>query len=155
MSVAWHTGAVVALLLPGIFFFIGVASYDRLSREIIRSNVIGEVALAIVVALLLHTISITILSAGGFRLTEYLRPLADYGSISQSELVTRVGQRLLPSVIYLLVTTFLGFLAGTFVAIGIVSGPFRGLAMHKWIYDIIDSDRKGRIVTAYIMTTMS
>src|ERR1700730_3231680 len=155
MSVAWTTVTIIALLLPGILFFNGVATYDRLSREIIRSNVIGEVALGIIVALIIHTLSIVILSSFGFRLTGYLEPLADYASMPQSELLTRVGQRLLPTVCYLLGTAFFGFVAGTLVAIGIVSGPFRRFAMHKWVYDIIDYDRKGRIVTAYIMTTMT
>jgi hypothetical protein len=37
-----------------------------------------------------------------------------------------------------------------------VSGTFfRRFALHKWIYDIIDYGRKGRIVTASIMTTIS
>lgn len=26
--------------------------------------------------------------------------------------------------------------------------------MHKWIYDVVDSGRKGRIVTAFVMTTL-
>jgi hypothetical protein len=155
MSVAWTTVAVIVLLLPGILFFNGVATYDRLSREIIRSNVIGEVALAIVVALIIHTISISALSTIGFRLTGYLRPVADYATMPPSELLAKLGERLFATVCYLLGTALLGFIAGALVAIGIVSGPFRRFAMHKWVYDVIDYSRKGRIVTAYIMTTMS
>jgi len=67
MSIAWTTVAIILLLTPGLFFFIGVATYERLSREIIRTSVISEVAMATMIAIGLHTISIIILSAFGFR----------------------------------------------------------------------------------------
>lgn len=51
MSLAWAPIAIILLLLPGVFFFIGLASYERLSREIIRSSVISEVAMATAIAI--------------------------------------------------------------------------------------------------------
>lgn len=56
MSVAWTTIAIILALVPGVFFFIGVATYERLSREIIRSSVISKVALATTIAIALHTV---------------------------------------------------------------------------------------------------
>gem|GEM_PF-2845383 len=46
----------------------------------------------------------------------------------------------------------LGF--GLLVAEGVISGPLRFLAHHKWIYDIVDADRKRGIITAYVMTNI-
>jgi len=61
MSVAWTTILIIALLFPGVFFFIGLSLKERFSREVIRSNAIGEVGLAILVALILHLLAYWIL----------------------------------------------------------------------------------------------
>jgi hypothetical protein len=123
-------------------------------REIIRSGVVSEVALATAIAICIHLISITLLSTGGFRLSQFILPLAEYGSISPTVFAQRIADRLTPAVLYLGATTALGFGLGWILAVGVVSGPFRGLVHHKWIYDIADVDRKGGIVTAYVMTTI-
>jgi hypothetical protein len=156
MSVVWTTIALVALLVPGIFFFIGVATYERFSREIIRSGAVSELALATVVAIIIHTVLIVLLSAFvGFRLSAYVAPVAEYATISHVELVRRLSAKLMPTIVYLLVSTACGFGLGVLVAVGIVGGRLRFLAKHKWVYDIIDRDRHGGSVTAFVMTTMT
>lgn len=152
MSVVWTTLAIIALLIPGIFFFIGLATYERLSREIIRSGVVSEVALATMVAIALHTLCLSLLSAFGFRLSSFLLPLVEYDSVSHAEIVLRLSRKLIPVVVYLVVTAMVGFAVGAIVATGIVKGWLRFLAKHKWIYDIVDRDRNGGIVTAFVMT---
>jgi hypothetical protein len=154
MSVAWTTIAILGLLLPGIFFFIGLATYERLSREIIRSGVVSEIALAIIVAIVLHTIAVSTLSAFGFRLSAYLAPLAEYSVAAPAVTVQRISERLVSTVAYLLITTGLGFGLGCLAAWGIVTGWLRFLAHHKWIYDVVDAGRKGKIITAYVMTNI-
>jgi hypothetical protein len=154
MSVAWTTILVIGLLLPGILFFVGLASYERLSREIIRSSVVSEVAMAIFVAVLIHAAIIALMSAFGFRLGLFLDPLADYENISTRQFLDRVLAHVDGLLAYFSVTALFGLLLGHFAARGIVSGPLRRLAVHKWIYDIIDRDRKGGIVTAFVMTTI-
>lgn len=154
MSLAWATIALIVFLLPGIFFFIGLASYERLSREIIRSSVVSEVAMACAIALAIHFVSISVLSIFGFRLSQFVEPLAEYSKIPTDVFVQRVSACLMPVATYLAITTLLGFSFGFVVAINIVSGPLRRLARHKWIYDIIDVDRKGGFVTAFVMTTI-
>ena len=154
MSIAWTTVAIILLLTPGLFFFIGVATYERLSREIIRTSVISEVALATMIAIGLHTISIIILSAFGFRLSQFIGHLIEYAEAGEAVLLPMAASRLFPIVIYLFLTALFGFLLGCLVAVGVVRGPLRFLAMHKWIYDVIDSGRKGGIVTAYVMTNI-
>ncbi|MDB5599623.1 MAG: hypothetical protein JWN71_1667 [Xanthobacteraceae bacterium] len=155
MSVAWTTIAVIVLLLPGIFFFIGLATYERFSREIIRSGVVSEVALATMIAIVLHTIIIILMSAfGGFRLSQFAAPFLDYTKTPAIEIGNRAAAVAFKIVAYVVVTAFVGFLAGMLVAKGVVAGPLRRLAMHKWIYDIIDVGNKGGIVTAFIMTNI-
>jgi hypothetical protein len=155
MEIAWTTAALLALFLPGIFFFIGLATYERLSREIIRSSVASEVGAAILVAVLLHTVSIVTLSAFGFRLSQFIAPLAEYDTVSHAEWVDRVSQRLLPLVFYFFATSMLGLALGFAAARGVVAGSLRRFATHKWIYDVIHAGRKGGIVTAFVMTTVS
>ena len=154
MSLAWATTALILFLLPGIFFFIGLASYERLSREIIRSSVVSEVAMACAIAIAIHFIAISVLSVFGFRLSQFVAPLAEYAKVSTEVFVERASGDLMPAAVYLAVTTALGFSFGFIVAINIVSGRLRRLARHKWIYDIIDIDRKGGFVTAFVMTTI-
>ncbi|MEJ2626120.1 MAG: hypothetical protein P8Z80_16815, partial [Pseudolabrys sp.] len=154
MSLAWATIALILFLLPGIFFFIGLASYERLPREIIRSSVVSEVAMACAIAIAIHVVSISALSVFGFRLSHFIAPLAEYSKISTEAFVARASGDLMPAAVYLAVTTALGFAFGFVVAINIVSGRLRRLARHKWIYDIIDIDRKGGFVTAFVMTTI-
>jgi len=106
------------------------------------------------IAIGLHTISIIILSAFGFRLSRFVGPLIEYAEAGESVLLPMAAARLFPIVTYLFSTALFGLLLGCLVAVGVVRGPLRFLAMHKWIYDIIDSGRKGGIVTAYVMTNI-
>jgi len=152
VSIAWTTVLLIVLLLPGIFFFIGLAAFERLSREIIRTGVVSEIALAVVVAVVIHTVAISLLSTVGFRLSAFLGPLADYDKAPHSQFVSHLTDHLLPAIMYLGLTSLAGLGLGALTAMGIVSGPLRFLATHKWIYDIIDADRKGRIDTAFVMT---
>ncbi|RED38331.1 hypothetical protein BJ123_10480 [Rhodopseudomonas thermotolerans] len=153
MTAIWTTAAIVALLLPGIFFFIGVASYERVSREVIRSGAVSELALAMLFSIGIHVVLLSTLSAFGFRLSAFIAPLAQYADISHVELVDRVTSKLLPTALYLIASTLCGGALGVLVAVGIVSGPLRGLVKHKWVYDLIDRDRRRGITTVYVMTT--
>lgn len=154
MSIAWAPIALILLLLPGIFFFIGLASYERLSREIIRSSVVSEVAMAVVIAGTIHFVAVCALSATGFRLSRFLLPLVQTEQKSVDDFVLLVSHDIVPAVIYLAITTTIGFGFGLLVAEGVISGPLRFLAHHKWIYDIVDADRKRGIITAYVMTNI-
>jgi hypothetical protein len=154
MSLAWTPLAILVLLLPGVFFFIGLATSERLPREIIRSSVISEVAMAVVIAVAIHTISIILMSAFGFRLNVFVLPFAKYSTLQPADAIKAATDRLLPFVVYLGATTAVGFGLGCLAAFGVVSGWLRFLATHQWIYDIINANREGRFVTAFVMTTL-
>ena len=126
----------------GFSFLIGLATYDRLSREVIRSSVVSEVAMAAVIAIIIHFLAICLLSTTGFRLSAFVAPLVHYGMMPTDDLVHQVAQRLVAGTLYLGATTTAGFLFGLLVAREIISGPLRRITRHKWIYDIVDADRK-------------
>src|SRR4051812_36669211 len=122
MSVAWTTIVIILLLLPGIFFFVGMATYERLSREVIRSSVISEVALAIMVALVLHMLALSALSViCGFQLGQFLIPfLTDQAN--PMALAKDLADRALPLAIYTIITASSGFALGAAIAYGVMSG---------------------------------
>jgi hypothetical protein len=155
MSIAWTTALIVILLLPGLFFFIGLATFERLSREIVRSSAISEIGLAFVVAIAIHLVAVAILSAFKFRFSEFVEPLFEFSRLNTDIFIQRAADRLVPILVYILVTAAVGGGLGGLVARGIMAGPLRFLATHKWIYDVIDSNRKGGVITVYVMTTVS
>lgn len=155
MSIAWTTALVIVLLLPGLFFFIGLAAFERLSREIVRSSAISEIGLAFVFAIAIHLAAVVVLSAFGFRFSVFIEPLFEYNNLATDIFIQRAADRLAPILVYILVTAAIGAGLGGLVARGIMAGPLRFLATHKWIYDVIDANRKGGVITAYVMTTIS
>jgi hypothetical protein len=153
MSVAWTTVLIVLLLLPGLFFFVGLARLEPLPREIIRSSVISEIGLAACIAIAIHLILISILSAAGFRLSAFIQPFFEYGLAPTSQAAKAVSGRLGHLAIYVIVSGVCGVLMGYAFARAMMAGYFRVLATHKWIYDVLNENRKGRVATAYVVTT--
>lgn len=153
MAIAWTTILIITLLLPGVAVFVGLAIFERVPREVVRSNVVSEVGLAVLFAVVIHTVCISILTVFGFDLRDFAAPLALHDRLRPDVLVASIVDRLLQGVGYTIVTTLIGFGAGALLALGVVSGKARFIATHKWIYDVINSDRKGGVVTAYVMTT--
>jgi hypothetical protein len=143
MSVAWTTILVIALLFPGVFFFIGLSSRDRFSREVVRSNVIGDVGLAIWVALVLHFLAFELISSLGFDIDKAIGTLSSFERRIDPAPVVKL---VISGVIYTIVMAAVGWLIGWVAA----ALPF--FARHKWISTVNQSMKEG-LVTAYVMTT--
>jgi hypothetical protein len=153
MSVAWTTILIISLLAPGVFFFIGYATRERYSREIVRSSAIGEVGLAILIAIIIHLLCWGILSVFGFDLAAYAKPLADFGNTPSWLNVDHIVSRIVPVALYLIATAILGFLLGCGFAWAVANGWLPFLATHKWLNEVARSMHSG-LVTAYVMTMM-
>jgi hypothetical protein len=143
MSVAWTTILIIALLFPGVFFFIGLSSKERFSKEIVRSNAIGDVGWAVFVALILHLSAYGVLTFLGFDLAEFLGSLPSFDKWLSFAPAIKIFVR---GGIYTISMAAIGWLIGW----GIASLPFVG--RHKWINTVNQSMKDG-IVTAYVMTT--
>jgi hypothetical protein len=143
MSVAWTTILIIALLFPGVFFFVGLSSKERFSKEIVRSNVIGDVGWAILVALILHLLAYGTLKLFGFDLAEFLGSLPSFDKWLSLAPAINIFVR---GSIYTISMAAIGWLIGWSIA----SLPFVG--RHKWINTVNQSMKDG-IVTAYVMTT--
>lgn len=152
MEVAWTTILIIALLFPGVFFFIGYATSHRYTREIVKSSAIGEVGGAIFVAIIIHLLAWGVLSFFGFNLASNLKKAADYGDgVSRGEYIDQVVSLILPVSIYVLVTALIGLGAGRAVSFAVSRGLFPFLVTHKWINQVQRSMKTG-LVTAYVMT---
>jgi NADH:ubiquinone oxidoreductase subunit 5 (subunit L)/multisubunit Na+/H+ antiporter MnhA subunit len=143
MSLAWTTILIIALLLPGVFFFIGLSLKERFSREVVRSNAIGEVGLAILVALILHLLAYAAVTAVGFDLAEFIGPLTTHDNAINLHSAVKIVVR---GSIYTIIMGVIGF------GIGLGAASLPVFARHKWITTVNDSMQDG-IVTAYVMTT--
>lgn len=153
MSVAWTTILVIALLLPGVFFFIGYATRERYTREIVKSGVVGEVGWAIFVAIAIHLLAWGLLAFLGFDLAFNLKQIADFEAMPRWSLVDHAVRRLPWVGAYVLATALIGLAFGCLLATAIIRGCLPFLAVHKYINTISRSMRGGGLVTAYVMTT--
>lgn len=143
MSVAWTTILVIALLFPGVFFFIGLSTNKRSSGEVVRSNAIGDVGLAILLSLFLHILAYWILSLFGFNLAKFIETLPTVEKwldpAPAINIAVRVG-------IYTIVMAIFGW------TLGFATAKCSFLERHKWISTVNQSMKDG-LVTAYVMTT--
>lgn len=152
MSVAWTTILVIALLMPGVFFFIGYSTRERYSREIIKSSAVGEIGWAIFVAIIIHLSTWWILARFGFDLAANAKQVADYDTMPRWQLVDRIVYQIPPIGFYITGTALLGLLIGWLLASAIARGWFPFLTTHKSINQVMRSMKSG-VVTAYVMTT--
>jgi hypothetical protein len=149
MSVAWTTVAIIALLLPGVFFLIGLATSERYSREIVRASAVSEIAVALLVAILVHLLALGLLRLIGFDAESFFRPLIDLDTLAPEAAVHAAFERVWRVLLYVAATAVLSFILGFVTSRLVKAGPLRWLAVHKWPHDIPE----GGSVTAYILTT--
>lgn len=154
MSFAWTTVFIIALLMPGIAFFIGYWARERYSREIVKSTAVGEVGMAIFIATVIHLFGWWVLwKTAGFDPSFYYRPLAEFENAPHWLVLDQFFARLWPSLLYLISTSIVGFGLGYLIALMVMFGWLRGLATHAWAYDLIKEVKKRGTVTAYVLTT--
>ena len=152
MSVAWTTVLIIALLMPGVFFFIGYSTRERYSREIVKSSAVGEIGWAVFVAIIIHLVAWGLLAAFGFDLAANAKQVAAYDTMPRAQLVDQIVKRIVPVGLYVTGTALLGLLIGWLLASAIARGWFPFLATHKSINQVMHSMKSG-VVTAYVMTT--
>ena len=158
MSIAWTTMIVIVLLLPGLGFMLGYAAEERYSRELVRSNAIGDIGMAVFCAIIAHLAALFIVIVV-LRLDPsfYYRPLFDYEHTERWLLEIQIYDRLWVTVGYLVIVTVAAFFVGRAVAWGVMFGPrwLRSFATHQWAYDLLKEVKSGGIVTATVMTDVA
>lgn len=63
MSIAWATGVLVVLLLPGFFFFWGFYAPHQVTRESVPASPLGQLAGAVVVSFFVHAAAYSVINS--------------------------------------------------------------------------------------------
>lgn len=63
MSIAWATGVLVVLLLPGFFFFWGFYAPHQVTRESVPASPLGQLAGAVVVSFFVHALAYSVINS--------------------------------------------------------------------------------------------
>jgi len=160
MGVVWTTFAIVFLLMPGVAFLFGFYSPSRYSRDTANHNALGDLALTLFVTVVLHVVAVILLewvepNVSGLTLTARLVALPLSLDAFHNGWTGSAIEHFKYFLIYTLVLTSAGYLAGRYFGSLVVKGPLRFLARHRWIYDVIEAQRKNRgFVVAYVLSKL-
>jgi hypothetical protein len=153
MSIAWTTIIVLAFLLPGVGFLRGRWAQERYSREVSKSSAFGEIAGIIFAAVLIHLSLLLALERWfDFNPLTYFAPFIYYETTPNRLLIEHAIFYIPRWAGYVLATAILGYVLGRLVGWAVMLGPLRGIATHKWAFDLIKKTRSG-VVATYVATT--
>ncbi len=163
MSLAWSTVALLVLLLPGFLFFVGLYLPERISRDIVPGGTLTQLGGIVLVAFFVHALLYAgLTSACGtlpwlpcisfdYALSIFSPDIKD--AATPESLARNIGENRWWILAYFVGTSGLGLTIGLITGHFIVKGPFRFLAKHSWIYDLVDPD-DGSFTLAYVLTNI-
>ena len=144
MSIAWSTIAFLVLLLPGFLFLVGIYLPENFTRETAPKSALGQLAATVLIALFVHGTVYVISQSLPFRWLpnidlEQVLHLLQVEPLPHAEflsIVASIERYRVWILVYLVATSALGLFLGRELGCLIVSGRFRGLAEHAWVYDL-------------------
>jgi hypothetical protein len=163
VSLAWSTVALLVLLLPGFLFFVGLYLPERISRDVIPGGTLTQLGGIVLVAFFVHALLYTGLTSVcdilpwlpcisfDIALSIFSPDLKE--AASPLTLAQNISMHRWWILAYFLGTSGFGLAIGFFTGILIVTGPFRFLAKHSWIYDLVDTDDSS-FTLAYVLTNI-
>jgi hypothetical protein len=163
MSLAWSTVALLVLLLPGFLFFVGLYLPERISRDIVPGSTLTQLGGVVFVAFFVHALLFGLLfSACGalawlpcIRLDYALSAFSpdNKGAVPIGDIAANLRDSHWWVLSYISLASALGLGAGLIAGKLVIQGPFRFLAKHNWIYDLIDVDDNAYTL-AYVLTNI-
>lgn len=163
MSLAWSTVALLVLLLPGFLFFVGLYLPERVSRDIVPGGTLTQLGGVVLVAFFIHATVFAIYTSTcslwawlpcirfDYALSTFGLDLKDATPlINLADSITLHRWWILG---YFAGTSALGLFVGLKTGQLIITGPFRFMAKHSWIYDLIDADDSS-LTLAYVLTNI-
>ena len=163
-SIAWSTVAVLALLLPGFFFFTGLYTPESFSRDLAPRNPLGTLAAVVLVSIMTHSAFSGLSVLGGLsvdwaatlsavQLSPPAGPRSAAGAFAEHPWLITV---------YVLSTSVSGMLCGAAVGAlvvgvklrGKIRAPLRFLAQHRWVYEL-DPGRARTIPYVHVLADIS
>lgn len=163
MSIAWTTIALVVLLFPGILFFFGLYSGQRLSRETIQPGVLSELAFVVLVSFVVHALTFSVLqSICGARIPCIRLDIVF--ALLQLNGSEKISLKILSGNLseyngwifgYLATSAGLGLIIGLLIdtrrAKKLIGRNLRRFVAHRWIYELLDSGKE-TIIVAHVLT---
>lgn len=163
MSLAWSTVALLVLLLPGFLFFVGLYLPERISRDVIPGGTLTQLGGIVLVAFFVHALLYAVLMSACGTLPwlpciSFDTALSTFSpdlkkGASPSVLAQNMGENRWWILAYFLGISGFGLVIGLGTGKLIVTGPFRFLAKHSWIYDLVDPDDSS-FTLAYVLTNV-
>lgn len=163
MSLAWSTVALLVLLLPGFLFFVGLYLPERISRDIVPGGTLTQLGGVVLVAFFIHALLFAVHTSAcsawswlpcirfDYALSTFSPDLKE--AASPAILARNITENRWWILAYFVGTSGLGLYVGLKTGQLIITGPFRFLAKHSWIYDLIDADDSS-LTLAYVLTTI-
>lgn len=158
MGAVWTTFIFAFAVLPGIAFSFGFYSPSRYARDVVGRNAIGDLALTLFITVVLHVVAVSLLELvepriTGLTIADRLAALPlNRDAVSGAGTAAAFGHAKY-ALVYTIVLTSAGYLAGRFAGWLVVRGPLRFLARHRWIYDLVQARRASRgFVVAYVLS---
>jgi len=162
MSFAWTAIVVLILLLPGVFFLIGLYSKERYPRDTRTRNPVFPLAWAVSVAFVVHigyyafvdplVCGNAIPCVNAVHLSSAL-----HGSSISKDSTALLAQNFSDFrkyiFSYLIATCVVGFFLGSVSSRLMLKGFFRASSEHPWIRDLIIQDNAS-VVWAYVLTNI-
>lgn len=155
MSLAWGSLVVLLLLLPGVWFFVGLHIPEKFTRQTAEQSPLGQLGAVLLVSFLVQSGMFLALRPICQRL-EWI-PCVDLRAVlsllvldkPSLELSGMLGAHAAWIVLYVVASVALGMLAGYGIGRGVVSGKLSRLTQHPWIHDLSVGDN---FTVAYVMT---
>lgn len=165
MKLAWSTIVVLLFLLPGFLFLVGVYSSKYVSRDVAAWKTPGQLAGVLSVAFFIHATIFVFFNpvygpvyaifsdtwANVSIFFDELKELATTGSVANRDVVVVLAKVGLVVIVYIVLTSALGFAVGATTSMLIAKGKLRFLVKHGWAYDLITTMKDGYAV-AYVLT---
>lgn len=163
MSLAWSTVALLVLLLPGFLFFVGLYLPERISRDVIPGGTLTQLGGIVLISFFVHALLYAVLMSVCSTLPwlpciSFDTALSTFSpdlkeAATPATLARNMGENRWWILAYFLGTSSFGLVIGLVTGKLIVKGPFRFLAKHSWIYDLVDSDDSS-FTLAYVLTNV-
>jgi len=152
VALAWSTVALLVLLLPGFFFFVGLTFPENFTRETTVKNPLGQLAAVVSVSLVVHSL---LLWRAGISCSAFLPcvdleyvlaalQLSQHSDLQLHDLAANLSQHNVAVLAYLTLASGAGASIGWVVGSLVVNRKgFRRLAEHSWIYDLTVGPQSG------------
>ncbi len=160
MSIAWATIVVLVFLLPGFFFIFSLFYHERRSQGAALSSPTIPIVLALSAALAIHGGYYLFIDAWLPNLLPFIKKIdinlvflsvqSEIDGKMLGKLSSNFSSNRFSIFLYIILTSWLGYISGSFWYSRAKSGRWPTFSKHNWINEISGGDNK--VVLVYVLT---